>query len=294
VLRRFPNCQVIAIDGASSMVEMPKLRLAAQLNRVDFRVGELGELPSIDFAAKQTPKEAPGYIVELNFQGAPIHCHHLKSTAQLSSAVEKCCKVLDDEHRRTGMKIFVTGATGYIGGSVAERLVVSGHTVVGLVRSREKAPLLKERGIDPVVGTLDDWGVLTDAAHAADAVIHAASADHPGSVLTLVGALERSAKPLIYTTGSGIVADSADGEYASSAVFTEDTYFETVPFRRPRVPGWRRPRISSSSARTRLDRSGISAGRRRIERQWQGWPRCRSQQAIRYGVSKARCYTFGD
>ena len=133
------------------------------------------------------------------------------------------------------MKIFVTGATGYIGGSVAEQLVVSGHTVLGLVRSREKAFLLKERGIDPVVGTLDDWGVLTDAAHAADAVIHAASADHPGSVLTLVGALERSAKPLIYTTGSGIVADSAGGEYASSSVFTEDAYFEPVPLRRPRV-----------------------------------------------------------
>ena len=133
------------------------------------------------------------------------------------------------------MKIFVTGATGYIGGSVAERLVGSGQTVLGLVRSREKALVLKGRGIDPVVGTLDDWDVLTDAAHEADAVIHAASADHPGSVLTLVGALERSAKPLIYTTGSGIVADSAGGEYASSVVFTEDTYFEPVPLRRPRV-----------------------------------------------------------
>jgi nucleoside-diphosphate-sugar epimerase len=133
------------------------------------------------------------------------------------------------------MKIFVTGATGYIGGSVAERLAASGHTVLGLVRSREKALPLKERGIDPIVGTLDDWGVLTDAAHAADAVIHAASADHPGSVLTLVAALERSAKPLIHTTGSGIVADSAGGEYASSAAVTEDTYFEPVPFRRPRI-----------------------------------------------------------
>lgn len=40
VLRRFPNCQVIAIDGASSMVEMAKLRLAAELDRVDFRVGD--------------------------------------------------------------------------------------------------------------------------------------------------------------------------------------------------------------------------------------------------------------
>ena len=67
------------------------------------------------------------------------------------------------------MKIFVTGTTGYIGGSVAARLVGLGHTVLGLVRSREKALLLKERGIDPVVGTLDDWGILSDAAQAADA-----------------------------------------------------------------------------------------------------------------------------
>ncbi len=133
------------------------------------------------------------------------------------------------------MKVFVTGATGYIGGSVAERLIASGHQVVGLVRSAEKAPLLKDRGIEPVLGTLDDSELITNAAHVADAVIHAASADHPGSVVTLVAALERSGKTLIYTTGSGIVADSADGEYASSVVFTEDTYFEPVPFRRPRV-----------------------------------------------------------
>ena len=133
------------------------------------------------------------------------------------------------------MKVFVTGATGYIGGSVAERLIASGHQVVGLVRTAEKARLLKDRGIEPVLGTLDDSEIITNAAHAADAVIHAASADHPGSVVTLVAALERSGKTLICTTGSGIVADSADGEYASSVVFTEDTYFEPVPFRRPRV-----------------------------------------------------------
>jgi len=133
------------------------------------------------------------------------------------------------------MKVFVTGASGYIGGSIAARLVELGYAVLGLVRSREKAVLLQERGIAPVVGTLDDWGVLTDAAIEADAVVHAASADHPGSVLTLLGALERSAKPLLYTTGSGIVADSARGEYASDRVLTEDDYFEPVPFRRPRV-----------------------------------------------------------
>jgi len=133
------------------------------------------------------------------------------------------------------MKIFITGATGYIGGSVAERLIASGHHVVGLVRPAESIPLLKDRGIESVLGNLDDPGIITKTAHEADAVIHAASADHPGSVVTLIAALERSGKTLIYTTGSGIVADSADGEYAGSVVYTEDTYFEPVPFRRPRV-----------------------------------------------------------
>ena len=133
------------------------------------------------------------------------------------------------------MKVFVTGATGYIGGSVAERLIASGHQVVGLVRTAGKAHLLKDRGIESVLGTLDDSEILTNAAHAADAVIHAASADHPGSVVTLVAALERSGKTLICTTGSGIVVDSADGEYAGSVIFAEDTYFDPVAFRRPRV-----------------------------------------------------------
>ncbi len=87
------------------------------------------------------------------------------------------------------MKVFVTGATGYIGGSVAEKLVATGHEASGLVRSERKLSLLKERGIDPVLGTLDDTETLTMAAQAADAVIHTASADHPASVLTLVAAL---------------------------------------------------------------------------------------------------------
>ncbi|MGO9087533.1 MAG: NAD-dependent epimerase/dehydratase family protein, partial [Candidatus Sulfotelmatobacter sp.] len=133
------------------------------------------------------------------------------------------------------MKVFVTGATGYIGGSVAQRLIASGHQVVGLVRSAESIPLLKDRGIESVLGSLDDPEIITNAAQEADAVIHAASADHPGAVVTLIAALERSGKTLICTTGSGIVADSADGEYAGSVVYREDTYFEPVPFRRPRV-----------------------------------------------------------
>jgi hypothetical protein len=78
------------------------------------------------------------------------------------------------------MKVFVTGATGYIGGSIAEGLVAAGHQVSGLVRSIEsaKALLLKDRGIEPVLGDLDDPETLATAALAADSVIHAANADH--------------------------------------------------------------------------------------------------------------------
>lgn len=90
------------------------------------------------------------------------------------------------------MKLFVTGATGYIGGSIAQRLVADGHHVLGLTRSADKVPLLKERGIEAVVGALDDGHVLTQAALAADATIHAANADHCASLFTLVGALERA------------------------------------------------------------------------------------------------------
>jgi nucleoside-diphosphate-sugar epimerase len=133
------------------------------------------------------------------------------------------------------MKVFVTGASGYIGGSVAERLRDSGHQIWGLTRSQEKARLLQERGISPVLGTMDDAEILVGAARRADAVIHAADADHRGIVETLVAALERSGKLLIHTSGSSIVADTADGEYASDVVFTEDTYFEPVPNRRPRM-----------------------------------------------------------
>jgi uncharacterized protein YbjT (DUF2867 family) len=82
------------------------------------------------------------------------------------------------------MKIFITGAAGYIGGSVTERLLASGYELTGLVRSEDQASRLTARGITPVGGTLDDSDILAEAARAADAVINAASADHAGAVVT--------------------------------------------------------------------------------------------------------------
>ena len=79
------------------------------------------------------------------------------------------------------MKIFVTGASGFIGGSVAARLVQAGHAVRGLIRDAAKADAVRAHGIEPVIGTLADHGLLAEEARAADAVVNAASSDdRPG------------------------------------------------------------------------------------------------------------------
>lgn len=132
------------------------------------------------------------------------------------------------------MKVFCTGASGYIGGSVAAHLIAAGHQVTGLVRSSDKADAVRARGIEPVMGSLDDADVLARAAHAADVVVNAASADHKASVVAMLDALAGSGKALIHTSGSSIVGTRAKGE-RSDAVFDEDTPITPSPARAARV-----------------------------------------------------------
>ncbi|MCH8155973.1 MAG: NAD-dependent epimerase/dehydratase family protein [Proteobacteria bacterium] len=132
------------------------------------------------------------------------------------------------------MKVFITGATGYIGGSLAHRLLAEGHQVTGLVRSEARAEQARARGIAPLLGTLDDGEVLAGAARAADAVIDAASADHPASAGTLLTALEGSGKVFLRTSGTSIVGTRAGGERVED-VFDEDTPFTPSPVRVGRV-----------------------------------------------------------
>ncbi|MHB8302026.1 MAG: NAD-dependent epimerase/dehydratase family protein [Acidobacteriaceae bacterium] len=133
------------------------------------------------------------------------------------------------------MKIFVTGTTGFIGGSLGQRLVTNKHQVYGLVRSESKARQLEQAGIRPIIGTLDDAAVLTEAAHHADAIIDAASADHPGSVQTFIKALTGSEKPFIHTSGSSIVCDDARGESENPTTYHDDSYIQPTPIREARV-----------------------------------------------------------
>jgi nucleoside-diphosphate-sugar epimerase len=121
------------------------------------------------------------------------------------------------------MRIFLTGASGYIGGSLAEALRARGDRVVGLTRTRERADELEARGIAPVVGGLKDWDLLIAQAKAADAVINAADADDAYAASALLTALRGTAKTLLHTSGTSVVGDMAAGE-PSDVVHTEDSY----------------------------------------------------------------------
>jgi len=103
------------------------------------------------------------------------------------------------------MNVFVTGATGYMGGSVAVRLVADGHQVRSLTRDPAKVPALSEAGIDAVVGALDDAGILARGTRYAvrgtrnaDAVVNAADADHHAAVEAIFGAAKGTSKVVVH------------------------------------------------------------------------------------------------
>lgn len=132
------------------------------------------------------------------------------------------------------MKVLVTGATGYVGGSVAAKLMAAGHHIVGLVRSEEGASRLEAVGIEPLKGSLTSLSLLRDSARGVDAVINAANSDDPFVVEAILPALEGTGKAFIHTSGSSIIADRGAGE-ASALVFHEDTPFRALPERQGRL-----------------------------------------------------------
>ncbi|HTR96369.1 MAG TPA: NAD-dependent epimerase/dehydratase family protein [Candidatus Acidoferrales bacterium] len=106
-------------------------------------------------------------------------------------------------------RIFVTGATGYVGSAVAARLARAGHEVHGLTRRAEHARLLESIGVQPVVGDLADcepWiGLLQNcdvAVHAAfDAETGASEQDHNALEALRVAALDGRVRRVLYTSG---------------------------------------------------------------------------------------------
>ncbi|HLG77222.1 MAG TPA: SDR family oxidoreductase [Ktedonobacteraceae bacterium] len=110
------------------------------------------------------------------------------------------------------MKIFVTGARGYVGSAIVRELLASGHQVLGLVRSETQAAPLAAAGAEVLHGSLEDLDSLRRGAAAADGVIHTAfihdfanlaqSAQVDLRAIETIGAvLEGSGKPFVITSG---------------------------------------------------------------------------------------------
>jgi nucleoside-diphosphate-sugar epimerase len=133
------------------------------------------------------------------------------------------------------MKVFVTGASGYLGGSISHRLVENGHEVIGLVRTPEQAQWLETRGIAAQIGTLDDADLLQEVARSADATINAANSDHYFSIRALITALAGTGKTLIHTSGASTVCDDAMGGEPSQAIYADDQPFTPMLHRVPRI-----------------------------------------------------------
>ncbi len=119
------------------------------------------------------------------------------------------------------MRVFVTGATGYIGSVVVDALQRASHQVVALVRHQEKARRLADRGVDTAVGTLGNPSTWRQQASGCEAFVHAAFEASPKGVEierialdTLIElarhAGERGPAALIYTSGIWVLGSAPE------------------------------------------------------------------------------------
>ncbi|MBD2756666.1 SDR family oxidoreductase [Spirosoma validum] len=122
------------------------------------------------------------------------------------------------------MRIFVTGASGFIGSAIVQELLTAGHQVVGLARSEESAQALTRVGAEVLRGSLEDLDSLKKGAANADGVIHTAfihdfsqylaAAETDKRAIEAIGSvLTGSDHPLVVT--GGILGLRTDGHFAT-------------------------------------------------------------------------------
>ncbi|KMO39859.1 SDR family oxidoreductase [Methylobacterium aquaticum] len=152
------------------------------------------------------------------------------------------------------MRVFLTGATGFIGSAIVAELLAAGHQVLGLTRSETGARALHDAGAEPHLGNLDDLDSLRGGVARADGVIHtafdhddftnfAANCEKDRRAIEALGSpLKGSDRPLIITSGTGA------GSTAPGLPATEDVFNTEHP----------NPRIASELAGAMLSEAGVN------------------------------------
>lgn len=188
------------------------------------------------------------------------------------------------------MRVFVTGATGFIGSAVVKELVAAGHQVLGLCRSDDKAAALTAAGAQVHRGSIEDLGSLEQGAARSDGIIHLAfnhdfskfkanCEDDRRVVAALGSAIAGSKRPLLVTSGTGM-ANTVPGQPA-----TEDG---------PVISSDVIPRAASEEAAASLASSGINVSVVRLPQVHDTVKQGLITYAIAVAREKGACAYVGD
>jgi nucleoside-diphosphate-sugar epimerase len=150
------------------------------------------------------------------------------------------------------MRVFLTGANGWLGSAIARELIEAGHSVLGLARSKDNGEALACADVTPLIGSLADLHVLRQGAENADGIIHTAfgldfsnyeklSLEDRTAIETFGEVFAGSQRPIVVTSGVGLLP--------AGQTFTEDT-------RPPIIPDY--PRASEQTAFALAER-GLNA-----------------------------------